>query len=47
MFLIGLIMFGIATMRAAMFPRRASLLLIVGGLVWYMVYGARDDRDVL
>lgn len=33
-FLIGLILFGIATMRAGVFPRRAGLLLIVGDVVF-------------
>ena len=33
-FFVGLILFGIATMRAAMFPRWAGLLLIVGDLVF-------------
>lgn len=33
-FLIGLILFGIATMRAGVFPRWAGLLLIVGNVVF-------------
>jgi hypothetical protein len=33
-FFVGLILFGIATMRAAVFPRWAGLLLIVGDLVF-------------
>ena len=33
-FFVGLIMFGVATMRAAVFPRWAGLLLIVGDLVF-------------
>jgi hypothetical protein len=33
-FLIGLILFGAATMRAGVFPRRAGLLLIVGDVVF-------------
>lgn len=33
-FLIGLILFGIATIRAGVFPRSAGLLLIVGGVVF-------------
>jgi hypothetical protein len=33
-FLIGLILFGIAMMRAGVFPRRAGLLLIVGDVVF-------------
>ena len=33
-FLIGLILFGIATMRAGVFPRRAGLLLIAGDVVF-------------
>jgi hypothetical protein len=37
-FFIGLILFGIATMRAGVFPRRAGLLLIVGDVV----FGAGD-----
>ena len=37
-FFIGLILFGIATMRAGVLPRRAGLLLIVGDVV----FGAGD-----
>ena len=37
-FFIGLILFGIATMRAGVFPRWAGLLLIVGDIV----FGAGD-----
>jgi hypothetical protein len=33
-FLIGLILFGVATMRAGVFPRLAGLLLIVGDVVF-------------
>ena len=33
-FLFGLILFGAATMRAGVFPRRAGLLLIVGDVVF-------------
>jgi hypothetical protein len=33
-FLIGLILFGVATMRAGVFPRWAGLLLIVGDVVF-------------
>jgi hypothetical protein len=33
-FLIGLIVFGVATMRAGVFPRLAGLLLIVGDMVF-------------
>jgi hypothetical protein len=33
-FLVGLILFGVATMRAGVFPRPAGLLLIVGDLVF-------------
>jgi hypothetical protein len=33
-FLIGLILFGIATMRAGVLPRWAGLLLIVGDIVF-------------
>jgi vacuolar-type H+-ATPase subunit I/STV1 len=33
-FLIGLILFGAATMRAGVFPRRAGLLLIAGDVVF-------------
>ena len=33
-FLVGLILFGIATMRAGVFPRWAGLLLIVGDVVF-------------
>jgi hypothetical protein len=33
-FLVGLILFGAATMRAGVFPRRAGLLLIVGDVVF-------------
>jgi hypothetical protein len=33
-FLIGLILFGIGTMRAGVFPRRAGMLLIVGDVVF-------------
>jgi ABC-type multidrug transport system permease subunit len=35
-FLIGLIVFGAATMRAGVFPRWAGLLLIVGDVVFGM-----------
>ncbi len=33
-FLIGLILFGVATMRAGVFPRYAGLLLVVGDIVF-------------
>ncbi len=33
-FLIGLILFGVATMRAGLFPRWAGLLLVVGDVVF-------------
>jgi hypothetical protein len=33
-FLIGLILFGVATMRAGVFPRWAGLLLIVGDVLF-------------
>src|SRR5215210_5813481 len=33
-FLIGLILFGVATMRAGVFPRWAGLLLIIGDVVF-------------
>ncbi len=33
-FLIGVILFGVATMRAGVFPRWAGLLLVVGDVVF-------------
>jgi hypothetical protein len=45
-FLVGLILFGAATMRAGVFPRRAGLLLIVGDLVFGAASFARTAATI-
>jgi hypothetical protein len=46
-FLIELILFGVATMRAGAFPRWAGLLLVVGDVVFGVARSARAASLVI